>query len=228
MRLGVPSAKRCFFYVLLFLEERIAVILGRVEVFLDASHGDPTQQVGVGTGFVVGAGAAGAAEGLLTHDGAGGLVVDVEVAGCLLQAPGHHVDLVTILREDGTCQSVDGGVVQDVEGLFHLVLIVYINGDDGTEQLFFHGIVVRIGGLDDGRVDVIAFRLVVLAPDDDLGFLVLLGAVNGSGMLLKGCLVDHGVDKVGEVLGRSHLDALHIFLHGFYDLVGQVAGQVNP
>ena len=46
---------------------------------------DPADHVEGGAGLVVGAGGPGPAEGLLSHDGAGALVVDVEVAGGVAQ-----------------------------------------------------------------------------------------------------------------------------------------------
>ena len=60
---------------------RVAVVLRRHEGLLDRARRGPAQQVDRGAGLVVGAGRAAAAEGLLPDDGAGRLVVDVEVAG---------------------------------------------------------------------------------------------------------------------------------------------------
>ena len=77
--------------VLSFLHERIPVVARRRERFLDRSGADPADQVELRAGLVVGAGPARAAERLLPDHGAGGLVVDVEVAGGIAQrarAPG--------------------------------------------------------------------------------------------------------------------------------------------
>src|SRR5580704_3111757 len=59
---------------------RVPVVGGGYEEFLDRAGGDPADQVEHRAGLVVGAAGPGAAEGLLADDGAGGLVVDVEVA----------------------------------------------------------------------------------------------------------------------------------------------------
>jgi len=48
-------------------------------------RGTPPQQVVRGTGLVVRAGQSGPSEGLLPYDSTGTLVVDVEIAGRLLQ-----------------------------------------------------------------------------------------------------------------------------------------------
>ena len=61
--------------------ERIPVVPRRAEVLLDRPRADPADQIQLRPGLVVGARRAGAAERLLADDRAGGLVVDVEVAG---------------------------------------------------------------------------------------------------------------------------------------------------
>src|SRR6202012_2427685 len=58
----------------------VAVVGGRGEQLLDGAGADPADQVEERARLVVGAAGPGAAERLLADDGAGGLVVDVEVA----------------------------------------------------------------------------------------------------------------------------------------------------
>src|SRR6185437_6140538 len=60
---------------------RVAVIGRRHEQLLDRPGVDPADQIKDRARLVVGAAGPGAAERLLADDGAGGLVVDVEVAG---------------------------------------------------------------------------------------------------------------------------------------------------
>src|SRR5581483_8031811 len=62
-------------------EERIAVVARRHERLLDRARTHPADEVPERAGLVVRAGGARAAERLLPHDGAGRLVVDIEVAG---------------------------------------------------------------------------------------------------------------------------------------------------
>src|SRR5262245_61826716 len=76
------------------------------EVLLDRAGGDPADQVPEAAGLVVGAGGAGAAEGLLADDGAGGLVVDVEVAGGVAEAGLGGVDGGAVAREHSAGQGV--------------------------------------------------------------------------------------------------------------------------
>src|ERR1700749_1374273 len=58
----------------------VAVVGGRGEELLEGAGAGPAGQVEERARLVVGAPGRGAAEGLLADDGAGGLVVDVEVA----------------------------------------------------------------------------------------------------------------------------------------------------
>ena len=60
---------------------RVLVIGGRKEGLLDRPRARPAEKVQIRPGLVVGARAAGPAEGLAANDGTGRLVVDVEVAG---------------------------------------------------------------------------------------------------------------------------------------------------
>ena len=66
-------------------DEGVFVVVGGVEGLLDGLGRSPTDEVEVGTGLVVGAAGAGTAEGLLANDSSGGLVVEVDVAGGILQ-----------------------------------------------------------------------------------------------------------------------------------------------
>src|SRR5262245_15803416 len=70
---------------LLLGHERVAVVERGVERLLDRAGAHPADEVELGARLVVGAGAARAPEGLLAHDRARGLVVDVEVARALAE-----------------------------------------------------------------------------------------------------------------------------------------------
>ena len=58
-----------------------------------------------------------ATEGLLAHDRPGGLVVDVEVAGCILQGAHGVVNGVTLAGEDGSGQGVFARAVHHPSGV---------------------------------------------------------------------------------------------------------------
>ena len=64
---------------LLLLHKGVSVVFRRNKVLLDGPGRYPAQQVDHGSGLVVGARTAGSSEGLLSHHGSGGLVVNVEV-----------------------------------------------------------------------------------------------------------------------------------------------------
>src|SRR5687768_17929517 len=71
------------------------------------------------TGFVVGAGAAGAAERLLPDDGAGGFVVDVEVPGRMSQRRRRLSHSHAVTREDGAGRSEEH--TSELQSRLHLV-----------------------------------------------------------------------------------------------------------
>src|SRR5690625_2667942 len=87
------------------------------EGLLHRTRAGPTRQVLRRTGLVVGAGGPGTAEGLLTDDGTGGPVVDVEVAGREAQrllGLGHGL---AVAGDDGTGQGVGRTLVDGLEDL---------------------------------------------------------------------------------------------------------------
>src|SRR3954471_23246465 len=80
--------------------ERVAVVGRRDEGLLDRAGSDPANQVPHRAGFVVRAGCAGASERLLPDDGAGGLVIDVEVARGVAQLLMRLLDGEAVVGED--------------------------------------------------------------------------------------------------------------------------------
>src|SRR6476469_6436160 len=81
-------------------------VLGRDEGLLDRAGGGPAEEVDGGAGLVVGTRRTSAAEGLLADDGAGGLVVDVEVAGGEAQGVLGPGDGLAVLGDDRTGEGV--------------------------------------------------------------------------------------------------------------------------
>src|SRR5438874_8050685 len=78
--------------VRLVVHERVAVVLRRRERLLDRARADPPDEVPHRAGLVVRARGARAAEGLLPDDGAGRLVVDVEVPRRVTEPLARDVD----------------------------------------------------------------------------------------------------------------------------------------
>src|SRR3954453_11184446 len=105
-------------------EERIAVVARRDERLLDRARADPADQVPHRASLVVRAGCARAAERLLADDGAGRLVVDVEVARRVAQSRLRRVDRGAILGEDGAGEAVWRAAVDEVEHVLVLLLVV--------------------------------------------------------------------------------------------------------
>ena len=64
---------------------------------------------------------------------------------------------------------------------------------------------MRIGGLDDGRLDEPALRLVAIATHHNLGIGGLLGKVDVRLALVERSLVDDGIDEVGRIADVAHL-----------------------
>src|SRR6266567_5199344 len=80
-------------------------------------------------GFVVGAGGAGSAEGLLADDGAGRLVVDVEVAGGVLERRVGFGDGPLVGGEDRAGEAVDGGLVGEPQRVGPVGVVIDVGGE---------------------------------------------------------------------------------------------------
>ena len=140
-----------------------------------------------------------AAERLLADDGAGGLVVDVEVAGGVAQGGGHLDDGGAVVGPDGAGEGVGAGGVAQLEGAVEIGVVVDVDGEDRSEELFAHGFVTRILGDDDGRLDEVADRVVEATAHQDLSGGRGLGVFDGAGVVAEGRGVDHRPHEVAKV-----------------------------
>src|SRR5207244_5548003 len=111
--------------------ERVAVVGRGHERLLDRTGAHPTDQVPHRARLVVRAGSARAAERLLTDDGAGRLVVDVEITRRIAKLLTREIDCITLAREDRAGQSVRRAPVDQVERLAVLPFGVDVGSDDG-------------------------------------------------------------------------------------------------
>src|SRR5215216_404361 len=93
------------------IEERVAVVARGKERLLHRPGADPADQVPHRPRLVVRPRRARAAERLLPDDGAGRLVVDVEVPGRVPEPVGGLVDRGAVLAEDGAGEAVGRGAV---------------------------------------------------------------------------------------------------------------------
>ena len=188
---------------------------------------DPADQVPDRAGLVVRARGAGAAERLLPDDGAGRLVVDVEVAGGVAEAVRRLLDGRAILGEDRAGQPVGRRRVDQVERVVPVLLVVDVRRDDGAEELVAQQPEVRVAGLDHRRLDEEALRVVGAAADDDLGPVV--GARLGDRIALRRerARVDHGAHEVAEVGDVADLDRRHLLGEPLAQRRPEVRGRVD-
>ena len=168
---------------ILIAYEGIGVVAGWVEGLLDGLRRGPADEVEVGACLVVGAAGTSTSEGLLSNDCSGGLVVVVDVAGCVFQYLGTLTEGLAVAGEDGAGESVGRGLVAEVEGLLVLGILIDIDGDDGSEDLFAHRLVFRGLGEDDGGLYEPAFLLVAFAAEDNLGIIAARLSLTCSGSL---------------------------------------------
>src|SRR5262249_36283769 len=110
-----------------FAEERVAPVARRHERLLDRARADPAQQIEDRARLVVGARRARAAKRLLADDGAGRLVVDVEVAGGEAQRFERLAHGDAVVRENGSRQSVFRRRVRELERLDVLRVVVDVD-----------------------------------------------------------------------------------------------------
>jgi len=207
-------------------EEGIAVVGGRNEGFLDGAGAEPAIEVQDGTRLIVGAARAGSAEGLLADNGAGRLVVDVEVACAVSKLVRGQFHRVPILGDHRAGEGVGGGLVDQFQGLLELVLIVDVDRQDRAKDLFAHGGVLGIVGFDDRGLNEVALRFVISAANQNL-LTVGFGLIDVARDLIEASLVDDRVDEVAEVLNGADLERLNTLNQLALDLVGDVARDVG-
>src|SRR5512133_1019955 len=206
--------------------ERIAVVLRRDERLLDRPRADPADQVPHRAGLVVRARRASPAERLLSDDGAGRLVVDVEVAGRVAQRFLRLVDRSALLREDRAGEPVRRRVVDELERLLPLVLRVDVGRHDRPEELLAHQPVARVLRLDNGRLDEEALAVVGAAAGDHLS-VVLARVLDRFLLPCERVLVDHGAHEVREVADVAHLDRRALLDEPLAQLGPEVRGCVH-
>ena len=147
-------------------------------------------------------------------------------AGSVTQHLLGGLDGVAVGSEDGAGESVRRGLVAKLEGLLVLCIGIYINGDDGSEDLLADGLVVGRVGHDDGGLYEVTDALVALATEHDLSVFAGFCSVDIALAVVERSLIDHSVDVVGEVCHIAHLDGaehvadnlFHLFPHRLRDI----------
>ena len=133
------------------------------------------------------------------------------------------VDGDSVLGNDGTGQTVGGGLVADFEGLLVLPVGIDVGGEHRGKDLFPHGQIVGSLGPDHRGLDEVTDRLIPFASDNDLGIGTLAGVVDVGHGGVEALLVDHGVEEVVKISGitGTGLDVGDHRLHGGEDGGGQ-------
>lgn len=155
----------------------------RNELLLNRPNVDESGQQVLAAGLVVGTAGSRASEGLLTHNGAGALAVDVEVASGVAELLLGDSDDLTVSGKHGTGETVLGGGVDQLTSLLEGIgssIVVDISSQDRAEELGGEELVSRVGGSKDGRVNKVALGRVVFAANNQLEVLVRLGLINGT------------------------------------------------
>src|ERR1700747_1555661 len=88
------------------IEERIPVLIRWDEGLLDHARAHPADEIERRAGFVVGPRRARSSERLLSDHRPRGLVVKVQIAGGVTEAPGRIAQHRALAREDGAGESV--------------------------------------------------------------------------------------------------------------------------
>ena len=183
------------------------------EGFFDCVRAEPAEHVQRGSRLIVGAGSSCAAEGLLSDHCAGALVIDIEVSGSVAKGFLHLCNHLAILCEDSAGQSVGRSGIADAEGLIECIVIIDIDGDDGTEDLRHHGLIVRGLAEDYGRLNEPALAVIIGSACNDFAVRGCLCAVDEALAGLKRSLVDDCAHEGIEFLNIANLNGSHKFLN---------------
>src|SRR5439155_16116885 len=190
---------------LLFLRhEGIPIVRGRNKCFFDRAGADPPEQIDHGSSLVVGSAGSAAAEWLLSHDGAGRLVVDVEITRGKAKHTVRIGDGGAIGGEHCASECVWSRTVDNGKRCLPFLLGIHIQGYNRPEQLFTHRSVIRPASLNQRRADEVSRGIVGLAAGDDLRIAGSPHFVQVAGQFLERGTINHGSHEIPEVGNISH------------------------
>jgi len=195
------------------LVARVGDLGGRSELLLDGANIDEASQEVLATSLVVGTRGTRATEGLLADNGTSALAVDVEVTSGVAEVLLSEARSLTVSSEDSTSQAIVRGGLDELANIGNGVrggVIVNVGGEDRTEELSREELVVGVGCGVDGGVDVVTLGGVVLATDNELKVLVVLGLIDSTRELVEGSLVNNGTHEVGVLSRVADLDGLNL------------------
>ena len=180
------------------------MISRRHKGLLDRSRRGPAEQVPNRAGLVIRSRRAAAAKRLLSDDGAGRLVIDIEVAGGETQRAHCLVDGEAIGREDGPGQGIRRRRLE----LMHRRtprpsrisrVVVDMHREDRPEVFVREYVVRRVRGLDDCRPDEEANTVIGLTAGQDVRRGLAMQPINDAAEPVECPPVDHGAAEVREV-----------------------------
>src|SRR5206468_9220084 len=152
----------------LFTHEGVFIRGRRDKSFFDRSSAHPAEKINDRAGLVVRTARSRSTEWLLAHNGAGGFVIYIEVAGGIAQRLLRVGNSCTIRGKHASGQSVRRSLIHELECRMPFLFRIDVERDDRTEQLFTHRPVIWFFGLDQRRTNKISDRIVDLTARYDL------------------------------------------------------------
>jgi len=208
--------------------EWVAIVGGRYQCFLDGPGADPTQKVQQGPRFVIGSGPTRSAKWLLTYDCTGRFVVDVEVAGCVFQCAHGVVNGIALTGKYGPGECILACAVYRLKRAFEVVGRVDVEGNHRTENLFFHGFEMGVGGENDRGVDEIPCAVITGSATQDFCILMVPRIINVSFDLVEGPAADNGADEILGISGFTYLQRADFRDQLVLDFRPQIVWKVDP
>src|SRR6266571_2674102 len=181
--------------------ERIPRIAWRHEVLLHGPRRRPANQIQQAARLVVRTAGPPTTERLLSHDGSRRLVVEVEVAGGVSQRHTGFGERGAILCKDAARERVRRRAIHQTQRLLPLFIRIDVQREHGPENLFAHRPVRRVLDLDQGGMHEIAVGIIALTTKEDLGFGIVLRAIDVALDLVERFPVDHRRQEVAEIGG---------------------------
>ena len=171
----------------------------RSKRFLDGTWADPTQKVERASSLVVGPASTCTTKGLLSNNGPGGLVVDVEVSSAVSKGSNGRLNVSAVGGKDGTREGVFRSGVAEFQRRFKILVFVNMDREDRAKDFLRHGFASWIVAHNGRWLNEVASCVVVGSSSDDVAVGIGSGAVNVAGDAVKRLLVDDSTEVVAEI-----------------------------
>ena len=208
------------------LKETVGPIVRRSKRFLDGTWADPAQKVERASRLVVGPATTGTAKGLLSNNGPGGLVVDVEVSSAVSKGSNGGLNVSAVGGKDGTREGVFRSGVAEFQRRFKILVFVNMDREDRAKDFLRHGFASWVVAHNGRWLNEVARGIVVGASSDDVAVGIGSSAVNVAGDAVKRLLVDDGAEVVAEIADVADGDLVDfgdiVVLDGVPDRTGHI------